>query len=524
VSRDGDRAAPEGGAAAPAAGRGGRRTTWSLALLVLLSGCAYYNGMYNAKRWSRAAERSERAGRTGEARDRWQRASIHAESLTTRHPHSRWADDAMLVRGRAALHLGLYVEAAALLRQAADRAGDPEQRLEALLLLGRAHLALRRYPDARAVLDTAAGSSSRDRRAEALLYHARTLLAMGDPADALADLRASTHPDARFERARAALALRDTALAAATFDSLVTQRPYAEWDWLPALDSLSAAGARPRAAGLVDALTSRTDIGRGDRARLLLADGGRAMDAGNTTAARERFHAIQDLVPDSAEARSAGVRLARGELGAAGSDSEVVAVRERLFTLAQQGGTPAREAQQILRLLGKADSLGRMPVDPDAFWYLHAEVLRDSLGAPGLAAAAFAAMAERFPDSPWTPKGLLAAIAAGYPAPDTLRTLLQERYPESPYTTALLGGNAERYASLEDSLLRVLERRPAAGRPGVTRPAANPAAVEQLEDEERVGGRRPPAPARPGQRPPTPTPAPRPATPPRPRPGDPVRP
>ncbi|MEK6609612.1 MAG: tetratricopeptide repeat protein, partial [Gemmatimonadota bacterium] len=172
-----------------------------LVLLLATTGCAYYNGMYNAKRWSRAAERSERAGRTSEARERWQRAAIHAESLTARHPRSRWADDAMLVRGRAALHLELNTEAAALLTRAARQAGEPEQRLEALLLLGRANLALRRYADARSAFDSAVGSSSNQRRAEALLYRGGTLLAMGAPADALTDVNRSTHPRARVDRA-----------------------------------------------------------------------------------------------------------------------------------------------------------------------------------------------------------------------------------------------------------------------------------------------------------------------------------
>lgn len=489
-----------------------------LVLLLATTGCAYYNGMYNAKRWSRAAERSERAGRTSEARERWQRAAIHAESLTARHPRSRWADDAMLVRGRAALHLELNTEAAALLTRAARQAGEPEQRLEALLLLGRANLALRRHADARSAFDSAVGSSSNQRRAEALLYRGRTLLAMGAPADALTDFNRSTHPRARFERARAALALRDTALARATFDSLATERRYAERDWLPALDSLAAAGTRQQAALMVDALTRREDLGRGERARLLLEDGERAANAGDDAAALSRFGAVEELVPDSAEAKSASVRSERIALRAARTDDEVAAIRERLSDLMQQGAAGAREAQPLLRLLDKADGLERVSATPDAFWYLRAELIRDSLRAPGLAAVAFAAMVERFPDSPWTPKGLVAAIAAGHPDADALRALLVTRYAESPYAVAASGGDAERYAALEDSLQRALELAPAVRRGATTRPGANPAAAEPLDDDEPVGGRRPPPSTQPRPAQPRP-PAPRPTTPPRPQPG-----
>ena len=41
----------------------------ALAVLVLgLAGCAYYNGLYNARRLDDEAHKAEREGRTGEAR------------------------------------------------------------------------------------------------------------------------------------------------------------------------------------------------------------------------------------------------------------------------------------------------------------------------------------------------------------------------------------------------------------------------------------------------------------------------
>ena len=309
-----------------------------------------------------------------------------------------------------------------------------------------------------------------------------------------------------------------TALARATFDSLATERRYAERDWLPALDSLAAAGTRQQAALMVDALARREDLGRGERARLLLEDGERAANAGDDAAALSRFGAVEELVPDSAEAKSASVRSERIALRAARTDDEVAAIRERLSDLMQQGAAGAREAQPLLRLLDKADGLERVSATPDAFWYLRAELIRDSLRAPGLAAVDFAAMVERFPDSPWTPKGLVAAIAAGHPDADALRALLVTRYAESPYAVAASGGDAERYAVLEDSLQRALELAPAVRRGATTRPGANPAAAEPLDDDEPVGGRRPPPSTQPRPAQPRP-PAPRPTTPPRPQPG-----
>jgi hypothetical protein len=67
-------------------------------------------------------------------------------------------------------------------------------------------------------------------------------------------------------------------------------------------------------------------------------------------------------------------------------------------------------------------------------------------------------MADLFPDSPWTPKGLLAAIVLGHPAADSLRALLEARYAASPYTAIVLAREEApgAFALLEDSLQRAL--------------------------------------------------------------------
>ena len=69
--------------------------------LGLLAGCAYYNGLYNANRLVKAAEKAEREGRVGEARSFWAQAAVKAESVVARYPESKYRDDALLLRGRA---------------------------------------------------------------------------------------------------------------------------------------------------------------------------------------------------------------------------------------------------------------------------------------------------------------------------------------------------------------------------------------------------------------------------------------
>src|SRR5438105_1022790 len=96
------------------------------AIAVLSSSCAYYNGMYNARHFARQAETSERLGRASEAAERWRLAEIHAESVVTRHPRSRWVDDAMLIRARALIHLEAWGDAAIAADQALRIARNDE--------------------------------------------------------------------------------------------------------------------------------------------------------------------------------------------------------------------------------------------------------------------------------------------------------------------------------------------------------------------------------------------------------------
>ena len=268
------------------------------------AGCAYYNGMYNANKFAREAAQSERAGRMDEARDRWRSAATHAESLTVRHPASRWVSDALLVEGRAFVHLGSYAEAVPVLAQAVQRARNGAQRSEALVLLGQARTsrsagsrrpARRSMPHWRTARAAPAG--------EALLLRGRALARTrserrGDRR--LPRLERSPRGRATSPRSRSR---RETRRAAgALYDSLSERGPYVEADWRSALGHLAAAGAEACAAALVDALAARRDLTPGERARLLLDDAARRLAAGDTAGAADRLGAVAVVAPDSVEA------------------------------------------------------------------------------------------------------------------------------------------------------------------------------------------------------------------------------
>lgn len=480
------------------------------------AGCVYYNGMYNADRAAHEAQRFELQGRSAEARDRWQRAIVHAESVAARHPRSRWADDALLLRGRGLVQLESYVDAATVLEQAVRVAGSPALRAAALTLLGRANLALGRFAMARADLDSALESDQPAVTAEATLYRGRVLLALGALDAAFADFTASNDPQAPYYRAGVLLVRGDTAGARAQLELLAGVRPYRERQWRGILDTLAQRGAVAGASRLVERLVVRGDLTRGERARLLLDDGDRRVGARDTLQGRARYEQAMQAAADSSEARIGGVRLALLAAAEAATPADLAAASQQLGRLAADGGPAAREAQQVLRVLGQIERFGEETAAPDALWFFRAELLRDSVRAVRLATNAFAEMAGRFPASPWTPKAIVAAIAAGHPAADSLRALLDRRYGDSPYRVAAIGlaasgPEADAYRALEDSLGQVVASWVGARRTGER---ARPA-VDDLEQprEARPGAAAPVRPAQP--RPAAPTrPPPRPDIPP----------
>ena len=468
---------------------------------VAATGCAYFNGMYYANHYARLATASERAGRIGEARDRWQQAATHAESLIARHGGSRWVGEAQLVRGRALVHLEIYSDAVVALQEAARRSGSSAQHLEALGLMGRAYLELGMLDPARTVLDTAVESQRPEVRDEALLDRGRLLVALDQPQQALQDLERSRDPRAPYDLAQLELELGDTAAAGAVYDSLVATKAYPEAEWRQGLDSLAAAGAGAHASRLVDRLVARAELSTGAKARLMLDDATRRLGGADTARATEEFQRVVDVARDSVAGQAAAVALCRLAIAEAVADSDLERRRGELSDLVRSGGGAGREAHDALRLMARLDTLAAAPTAADAFWFLRAELLRDSLHAGRLASAAFAEMAELFPASPWTPKALVAAIAGGHPAADSLRAILAQRYGGSPYAIAALGGGGvgdSSYVTLEDSLRRVLAVRAARRAPAGVSPRA-PGQVGDVDDEPGV--RRRPAPAEPAPRP-----------------------
>lgn len=422
-----------------------------LALAVAGTGCAYYNGLYNANRLAREATRAERDGRTGEARSLWSQAAVKAESVASRHRKSKYWDDALLLRGRALARTGSCNQAVEPLIVAADSSTDTRLAIEARLLRGECHLQLREPESTLVAVGPVLTLGEAAEQSRAHLLRGQALLRLGRDAEALEELAASGRGEAEFDRAMALTRLRRRSEAVATLERLATG-PYDEVLWLPVLDTVGA-GEPASVSGLVDRLVDDPARGVGERLRLWLQDGRRWLAAGDSVTAGTRFAQVRGLAPDSVEGRSARAHLAVFAVERAMSWSQVSDLLDSLNDALKLGGEPVRVGGVHLSVLTRANS-GLANNGTALGLFLAAEDVRDSLVNPALSASLFGQVEELYGASALAPKSLLAIAALRPDVSDSLVGVLQDRYPESPYALVLAGAGSEAFQAAEDSLMR----------------------------------------------------------------------
>lgn len=419
----------------------------------LLGGCVYYNGMYNTNRLAKAARKAEREGRTFEATNLWGQVVTRAESVVVRHPRSKYADQANVLRGLALARIDQCPTAVGPLGRVADLPQRSDFAEEAALALGRCQLQL---GDAGlADLAFARVIDSRDslRRREARSQHAHALRLNGRYQEALDLLR--EHPDFR-NRDDLLLSLAgvgDTASAFALADSLLASGDSTvRWDSLV----VSLGGQDPRSASaLVDRLVARGSDKPEVQARWLYEDGIRlaSVDSARAQARLEAAAATPGRVEAAERAR---LRLLRLALARSRTEAELARLDDSLTAMAEREGVVSAEAEALAatsgRLRSVTDSLAPTAPQGDLRLFLAGEAARDTLGAPLLAAGLFRRVADEWPASPYAPKALLAAHQLDPSEPDDARILADSVWAGSPYLAMLRGQDAPGYAALEDSL------------------------------------------------------------------------
>ena len=443
--------------------------------LLALNGCAYYNGMYNANRLAGRAEKAERDGRTFDANSYWGQVIVKADSVLARHPDSKWADDARLLRGRGLARLGRCEAAIPELTRAQLELVEPDLVEIARLELGRCRLATGDVAGAQSSLEPLQESTDPARRRAAQSALGRARIAAGDYAGALSLLATDIDSTVAGNRLVALAGAGRLDDAQALADTLIVARDITvPWGHflreLGASDPASASAYLDRIAAL--------PLDAGQLAAWLVDDANRRL-AGDFDGAMERLADAARRGPDSEagnRARELRVRLVLGRVAVLES------LQPAIDTLRGAGDdvpiiTPSDGLLQAADVIQRvADSATERPPHGDLMLFLAAELARDSLGASALAADLMRRVAADWPASPYAPKALLAVMALDQEAAAAARADLEDLYGASPYVLVAQGLSDSSYHVLEDSLgsyavaWRAAVAGPVSGR-GVARPA-----------------------------------------------------
>jgi len=433
-----------------------RRIAPVMVLALALAGCAYYNAMWSAERFAKDARRLEARGRDTDARAQWRRAAVKAESVMVHHPHSRWADDALVLRAEGLAHAGTCALAAAPIAKALSTVREAALRERAGLAAAQCALQNGRPSEVDRALGEALASSDARRRSRAEYLAGQAAANRFDYDAAVEHFARSREPQALPARARALLALGRPAAAAAVLDTIALGRFDAD-EWTDLLDGLGGDAA----SGALDRLLTRARVPFADRARLLIADGDRRLAREDFDGAVARYRQAAAAVP-VAEAGVARVRELRVLAARARGRADLGPVVIELTRVAGPGGNgrggtgvagnAAGPAQGLLDLVTRVVA---PPQSPGGAFRI-AELARDSLGAPRLAGQLFLELAAADSGSLFAPKALVAAMTLLPDRHDSIAAVLDRRYAASPYTRALRGEASPAYAALEDSLAREL--------------------------------------------------------------------
>jgi tetratricopeptide (TPR) repeat protein len=459
-------------------------------IAALFSGCGYYNGMYNANRLAHSARKAERDGRTFEANNLWGQVATKAESVVVRHPTSKYADEAVVLRGVALARLGQCEQALGALGQATLGRRD-ELTEDALLGTGRCQLALGNVPAAEAAFSQLLDSKNRERRREAHFQHARLLRQSGRYQEALRELEGVKDPRADSERILALAGAARLPQALALADSLIAKR-----DTTRPWDSLVVVMGRqnPAAASLLlDRLRPLPVRSPEIQARRLVEDGVRLAYT-DTARAGRRFREAVSIGGKNDQAGRASLQLVLMDLRSAHRVEDLPPMIKALKAVSDRFETVAYESTQLGATLegihGAATSITWETPRGDLRLFLAAEAARDSLRAPALAEGLFRRIVDDYPNSSYAAKVVLAIQQLDSTWADSARGLLEGRYLDSPYLAVIRGEASEEYRELEDSLgayaASLAVKPPAAG---VRRTPA--LREDDVKDEPR---RRPPAP------------------------------
>jgi|CXWL01.1.fsa_nt_gi hypothetical protein len=429
-----------------------------LVALVCLGGCTWSNSLYQARRYAAEGEAAEREGRTFEAQAAWGTAGVKADSAIARaRGDNRMLAEALWVRGRAEARRNDCVAAITSLDQALIGVPDAPWREGLLLELGRCRAQVG-DPTAASHFAALLSSTNAARRREAHLRAGHLAVQTARWDEALALLAGEDTASARVDRAvalsalgRTDDALREITPLLAAADSTVAWEP---------LIRLFAARNSADADQFLERLSAQPTADDTRRASWLFA----AIDAELTQhpAAAERHFQLLAKLPASRSVNDGRLRIAEYRVAQATSMAGLRSALDALGNLGIGGGLAASRIAELQRiggqLVAEQDSLVPGKGTGDLALFALAEVARDSLRAPTLAASLWLQLEQAWPASPYLPKALMARMAVVPDSAETLRARLVTM-TASPYLAFARGETDPRFAQLEDSLATFITAR-----------------------------------------------------------------
>lgn len=429
---------------------------------MLVAACSYHNVLYNANNLFLQGESARRSGRDSLASARYSEVIRKTGEALRDQPESEWADQALVLHGRARFRLGELREARAALTDAV-RANSSKVD-EARIYLAAVQAELGDVSSALAGVSQALSGTLEDlARSEAHLLRGRLLLERGMFDQGEWDLNQASvaglgmTAEAELELLNWSIVYGEETRAQDAIERLLENpRAGGRTETMALLvHQASEVWGNEKVATMLERV-NRSPWDRVARGEIALARARLLDKAGDTSAARLQATEVASGLGRSAV--DARLLLADWQLQRARDLDTVYGVRVLLLPV----GRDVRAAGQI-ESIDVMESLTGLGYSEPLGFFAAAELARDRLGAEYVARGLFLAYAAAVPSEPWAPKALLAALDITPDPGDRawLRGRL-EANPNSPYVLAASGGSSAGYQQLEEELdvrLRALIQR-----------------------------------------------------------------
>ncbi|MGH7543214.1 MAG: tetratricopeptide repeat protein [Gemmatimonadota bacterium] len=525
---------------------------------LLIGGCGSVNTFYNAEQAFEDGERLSGGNRDSlpaEARAAFERAAEKSGIILARDPGSRYADDALLLLGKSLARLERHEDAVSAFRLYVERFPDSDAAAEARLGMARSERLGGDAQTARVELAPLVDAGVGELSPEVLYERAMLDLSTGEHDRAVEAFRTLLQESPEFSREhQVALAFAEAELAAGNYDAALDAYGAYRVGTTDPVARRALALRVARALALADrteeALSTFDGIladGPSDTlaARIHLEKGEILSAAGAGERAGAEYAQVARLAAGTEVAAQATLQRGRLEWEAGRRDEALEILLDAFLhapttAWADSARTEARAVARLIHYqrLADGDEVVSSIDEPDlarstALYRLAEEVLTSEAD-PAAAAGIFGRLADRYAESPWRPRALLANgmlsreegdRAAGdkaltelirqypdTPEADSARRLLGEPVPERPEdfygSPTRLASLASALPAVEDPMLRISDQ---LERYAADREARERQDIRAARDRDRQQPLRPPgapgteATGTQGERPPTPT-------------------